>query len=360
MLAAISRTTLLDDVWRQDPTTVQLESLVASLLGHDDGLLVLSGTMGNQLALRAHLGAPPHSVVLDERSHLRNYEAGGLAHNSGGWPIFMRPSGGRQYVTLDEFRRAAVLDDEIHGAPTRVVSLENTLHGSVMPLEVCQEISSWAREHGILMHLDGARLWEAVAAQAAAGAWGGSLVEGMRTYGRCFDTVTVCFSKGLGAPIGSCLAGSKTFVKSARHIRKSLGGGMRQTGVIAAPAITAVHDTFFEGRLRRGQAVATEVGALWVSKGGKLVRPVETNMAWLDLSGRTEDESREMQARWNHAAEREGIQVRAADDCRVICHYQVCDEAIERLGRAMDAALGLTEDAGTKANGTMHKGTNGI
>ena len=342
MLSAISRTTLLDDVLRADPATNRLESLAASLLGHESGLFVLSGTMGNQLAVRSHLNSPPHSVLADARSHFLGWEAGGLASLSGAFPIPVQPSGGRAHLTLGDVQRAAVLDDDDHHAPTRVVALENTLHGAILPLAACEEIGAWARSEGLKTHLDGARLWDAVAAQAARGEYGGSLVAGMRAYGRCFDSVTVCFSKGLGAPLGSALVGGEAFVKKARHVRKSVGGGMRQTGVMAAPALTAVRETFFGGRLARAHELAKKVGSAWEAKGGRLVSPVETNMAWLDLKGETEDDGARMQAQLIEKAELEGIKVYGGERCRVVCHYQINDEAVGRLGRVMDAVLNPT------------------
>ena len=342
MLAAIGRTTLLDDVQGADPTTQRLEALAASLLGHEAGLLVLSGTMGNQLALRAHLGAPPHSVVADARSHLLGWEAGGLASLSGALAIPVHPQGDPRHLTLADVRRAAVLDDDLHYAPTKLVALENTLHGAVLPLAACRDICAWARAHGVKTHLDGARLWEAVAAQAAHGEHGGSLAAGMRAYGACFDSATVCFSKGLGAPLGSVLVGSAAFVRRARHVRKSVGGGMRQTGVIAAPAMTAVQETFFGGKLARGHALAVTVGKMWEAKGGRLVTPVETNMVWLDLEKGTEEDRKREQAQLMRAAETEGIQVYGGGKCRIVCHYQISDAAVERLGRVMDSILSPT------------------
>ena len=344
MLSAIAQTTLLDDVWRSDPTTNRLEALAASLFGHEAGLLVLSGTMGNQLALRSHLGAPPHSVVADARSHVLGWEAGGLASLCGAFPLPVAPSQGREHLVLDDVQSAAVLDDDVHHAPTRLVSLENTLHGAVLPLADCEEIGAWARAHGVITHLDGARLWEAVAAQTAHGEHDGSLAAGLRAYGRCVDSVTVCFSKGLGAPLGSVLVGSESFIKRARHVRKSLGGGMRQTGVIAAPALVAVRETFFGGQLLRAHELARRVGRLWEEKGGTLIRPVETNMVWLDLKGKMEGEGKKMQARLNLEAQRHGIQVRADPVCRIVCHYQISDEAVERLGNILQDMLDSTED----------------
>ncbi|MCJ1324009.1 hypothetical protein MMC10_000671 [Thelotrema lepadinum] len=340
MLSSLTYTTLLDDVLHADPTTNRLETSLASLLSHPAATLVSSGTMGNQLATRVHLSTPsphtnlagpPHSLLADARSHILSYEAGAVASLSGALPIGVNPetetSGGRQHLTLEDIKRHAVISDDEHFAPTALVCLENTIHGAIIPLSECRAITDWCRERGIRTHLDGARLWEAVAAQVAEGHYSGSLEDGMRAYGRCFDSVTVCFSKGLGAPIGSMLVGSEGFIKRARHVRKSWGGGMRQTGLIAAPAEVAVKETFFGGQLVRGHEVARRIGKMWTEKGGRLVRGVETNMVWIDL-GAWEG----MSGVWETETEREGLRVYGGTRGRVVVHYQVCEEAVGKLG----------------------------
>ena len=176
-----------------------------------------------------------------------------------------------------------MLSDDVHACPTRVISLENTLNGEILPLQDCQAISSWARKYGILMHLDGARLWEAVAAQVAAGEHGGDLVKGLQAYCACFDSVSLCFSKGLGAPIGSIIVGNEAFIKKARHVRKSIGGGLRQAGVVTAAARVAVDETFLGGNLVGSHERAREIARCWTERGGRLSQGVETNMVWFDL-----------------------------------------------------------------------------
>ncbi|KAL9008268.1 MAG: hypothetical protein Q9173_006590, partial [Seirophora scorigena] len=240
MLRAIANCTLLDDVFAEDPTTTSLESHIASLTNHPAALLVLSGTMGNQLCIRTHLLQPPHSLLADARSHIYEWEAGGIASLSGAFPISVRPSNAH-HLTLPDIVQHAVLPAaanptlNIHRAPTRLIVLENTLDGSILPLAVARAIAAWARAQSppIATHCDGARLWEAVAAGA------GSLHE----YAACFDSLSLCFSKGLGAPVGSVIVGSEAFIARARHVRKALGGGVRQAGVIAAPARVAVDET---------------------------------------------------------------------------------------------------------------------
>jgi len=278
MLYAIATTTLLDDVFQEDPTTLSLESHLASLTQHEAALLVMSGTMGNQIALRSHLTQPPHAVLCDIRSHILEYEAGGTASLCGALVKGVTPRNGA-YLTLEDVEKNTVLSDDVHACPTRVISLENTLAGTIMPLEEVRKISKFARDNDIKIHLDGARIWEAVVAGA------GSLPD----YTTLFDSVSLCFSKGLGAPIGSMVVGSKAFIKHGRWIRKSIGGGIRQAGVITAAARVAVDETFGRGpngeggKLKASHIRAKQIGEMWTKKGGRLAQPVETNMVWFDL-----------------------------------------------------------------------------
>lgn len=280
MLEAICQTTLLDDVFNEDPTTNDLQSYVAQRTKHEDALLVLSGTMGNQVAIRTHLTQPPHAVLCDHRSHIICYEAGGVSAWTGATVQTVIPKNG-VHLTLEDIQKHAVLDDDIHHCPTKLISLENTLGGMVMPLSEARRIVEWAHKNDIKVHLDGARLWEAVVSGA------GSLEE----YASLFDSVSLCFSKGLGAPIGSIIVGSQPFIKKAKWFRKSIGGGARQTGVFASAARIALDETFGKdshgqsGKLPATHAKAKRIAELWTSRGGKLEKPVHTNMVWLDLEG---------------------------------------------------------------------------
>ncbi|KAJ5646199.1 Aromatic amino acid beta-eliminating lyase/threonine aldolase [Penicillium lividum] len=315
MLNAICETTLLDDVFGEDPTTNDLQSYVAQRTKHEDSLLVLSGTMGNQVAIRSHLAQPPYSVLCDHRAHIICYEAGGVS----AWT-------GATVQTVD-IQKHSVLDDNIHHCPTKLISLENTLNGMVMPLDEARRIVEWAHANDIKVHLDGARLWEAVVSGA------GSLSD----YTSLFDSVSLCFSKGLGAPVGSILVGSSAFIKKARWFRKSIGGGARQTGVFASAARIALDETFgTDPQGKTGQLLATHVKAkhvadLWTSRGGKLELPVHTNMVWLDLeaSGVGPNDLAVI-------GEEKGLKLSGG---RVVVHYQVSDEAISRLEQVFDIAM---------------------
>ncbi|KAK4251273.1 pyridoxal phosphate-dependent transferase [Corynascus novoguineensis] len=339
MLAAIQSCTLLDDVFAEDQTTIDLENHCAALAGKEAGLFVLSGTMGNQLGLRSLLTQPPHGVVCDSRSHIVQYEAGGVSSLTGALVKPVMPKNG-VYLTLEDIRANVHLDDDVHTCPTRVISLENTLNGMIMPLDEVRRISAFAREHGLKMHCDGARLWEV----AASGA--GSLVD----FASCFDTVTLCFSKGLGAPIGSILLGSKEVIKHARWVRKSIGGGLRQSGVITAAARVAVDETFGKGPngegglLRNTHTLAKEVAKIWTDLGGKLIHPVHTNMIWLDLN-----DARCPESRFEELGKEAGLKLMGN---RLITHYQIYerrDVVIPKLASIFKAVFEGKTEAGTNS-----------
>lgn len=314
MLNAIAQCSLLDDVTMEDPTTNSLERFIADLTGKEDALLVLSGTMGNQVALRSHLTAPPQAILCDRRGHIIQYEAGGVASLSQAMVQPIDPKN-KKYITLEEVKEYSVLSEDVHACPTRVISLENTLNGTIMPLEEVRKISAFARGNGVIMHLDGARLWEAVAAGA------GTLKE----FCAEFDSVSLCFSKGLGAPIGSIIIGTKAFIKRSRWIRKSIGGGLRQAGIVAAPARVAVEETFLGGKLKQSHENAKRIEKMWINLGGKTSYPVDTNMVWLDLQGSGIELNRYIEA-----GQQYGLVVRGP---RLVIHYQIGEDAIRKLGQ---------------------------
>ncbi|KAI3331890.1 pyridoxal phosphate-dependent transferase [Xylariaceae sp. AK1471] len=343
MLTAIQTTTLLDDVFEEDSTTIELEAHVAALTGKEAGLFVLSGTMGNQIALRSLLTQPPHGVLCDSQSHIVKYEAGGVASLCGALLTAVRPRNGR-YLTLEDVQENVILSSDVHACPTRVISLENSLNGMVMPLDEVRRISAFARAHGILMHCDGARLWEVVAAGA------GSLTD----FCACFDTVSLCFSKGLGAPIGSIVVGSKPLIKQGRWVRKSIGGGLRQSGVVTAAARVAVDVTFGkdpngrDGLLKATHATARRVEEMWTKFGGRMAQPVETNMCWLDLESMCCSA-----ARFEQLGREAGLKLMGN---RLITHYQIGEEGIQKLAAvfqqvAQEKVAGVQPDKDGHATG---------
>lgn len=330
MLKAIAQTTLMDDVYQEDSTTNDFEKFMANLTGKEDSLLVMSGTMGNQIALRSLLTQPPHAVLCHYQSHILKSEAGGCSSLSQAHMQPCIPANG-QYLTLEDIQRDVDTRDNIHIAPTRVISLENTLAGVITPLEEVRRISTFARANNIKMHLDGARIWEAVAAGA------GSLVD----YLDCFDTAQMCFSKGLAAPVGSIIVGPKNTLQHCRWVRKSIGGGIRQAGIISSAARVAVEENFGNGpngeggRLRETHKKAKSIEKMWVDRGGAVSRPVNTNMVCLDLphSGITVD-------RIICVGREEGVKLFGG---RIVVHCQIADDAIVRLGNVFDRVLSSTE-----------------
>jgi len=218
-----------DDVYSEDPTVNKLQERVAELLGKEDALFVPSGTMSNEVAIKTHT-SPGQEVICEENCHIFNYEAGGPAFNS---LVQLRTLKGKYGVlNIDDVRRA-IRPDNIHLPQTALITLENTHNragGTIYPIENIKEIYSLVFPKGIPMHLDGARLLNAVVATGISA----------KEYSKYFDSVSLCFSKGLGAPVGSVLAGSKEFISKARKYRKVFGGGMRQVGVLAAACIYAL------------------------------------------------------------------------------------------------------------------------
>jgi len=229
MRRAMAAAEVGDDVYDEDPTVHRLQERVAALLGKEAALFVPSGTMSNQIAVRVHT-QPGDEILVEETCHILNYEAGGPAVLS---HVMCRPIRGRYGVLdVDDFEGMVRPANE-HYAQTRLVCLENTHNrggGRIFPLENIERICRWAQERGLRTHLDGARLLNAVVATGIPA----------DVYAAHFDTVSICFSKGLGAPVGSALAGPKELIARARRIRKVFGGGMRQAGVIAAAALYAL------------------------------------------------------------------------------------------------------------------------
>jgi threonine aldolase len=272
MRAAMQAAEVGDDVFHEDPSVNRLEEKVAALLGKEAALFVPSGTMSNQIGVKAHT-QPGDEMLCDVHCHVYNNEAGGPAALSG---VTCRTVEG-DFGVLD----VTQLDGKVRGANdhharTRLVCLENTHNkggGRVYPLEKTQAISAWARRNGLAMHLDGARLWNAVVATGIPA----------QTWGEPFDSVSVCFSKGLGAPVGSALAGPREYVARARRVRKLFGGGMRQAGVLAAAALYALeHHVERLAEDHRNARVLAQ--AIADTPGLRLTPPeVETNLVWFEV-----------------------------------------------------------------------------
>ena len=226
MREAMARAEVGDDVLGDDPTVIRLQQRTAEVLGKEAAVYVPSGTMSNLIGVRVHC-RPGDEMICEEGCHIFNYEQAGYAQLSG---IAARPVEGRLGVLQLEQLEGLIRPDNTHLVRTRLVCLENTHNrggGTIQPYDTVEKICGWAHANGLRTHLDGARLWHAaVATGIEASQWA-----------RHFDTVSVCFSKGLGAPVGSALAGPRELIAEAMRHRKVLGGGMRQSGVIAAAAL---------------------------------------------------------------------------------------------------------------------------
>ena len=272
MRAAMQAAEVGDDVFNEDPTVHRLQERVAALLGKEAALFVPSGTMSNQICVKAHT-QPGDELICDANCHIYNYEAGGPAVLSG---VTCRPIEGT-YGILDVSQlEGKVRPVNEHLVRTRLVCLENTHNrggGRIYPLDKVRAISAWARKHSLIMHLDGARLWNAVVATGIPPA----------EWCRYFDSVSVCFSKGLGAPVGSALAGPREFVAQCRFIRKRFGGGMRQAGVLAAAALYAIEHHI--DRLAEDHANARVLARAIADTPGQRLDPpdVQTNIVYFHI-----------------------------------------------------------------------------
>jgi threonine aldolase len=273
MRAAIAEADVGDDVIDIDPTVEELQNRTAEILGKEAAIYMASGTMTNQVALRVHC-SPGDEFICEANSHIYNYEQGAFAQLSG--LVAQTVEGDVGVLQLDQLRPLIRPDNE-HMVRTRLVCLENTHNrgaGRVQPYETVEQICSWAHEHGLRTHLDGARLFNAVAAtEIPAERWA-----------QHFDTVSVCFSKGLGAPVGSALAGSAESIAAARRHRKAFGGGMRQAGIIAAGALHALEHN--RERLRDDHDNAQLIAqAVRDTEGLQLVpEQVDTNIVIFDVA----------------------------------------------------------------------------
>jgi threonine aldolase len=327
MLAAMTSAAVGDDVFGEDPTINELEQRVSALFGKELGLFVPTGTMSNQIAVRIHC-RPQDEILLESTCHIYLWEAGGPAALSG---VTCRTLDGRHGLLDVSDLEGKVRPDDQHAVRTRLVCLENTHNrggGAIQPLETIAAISTWARGNGLAMHLDGARIWNAMAATGVPA----------REWGRHFDTVSVCFSKGLGTPVGSALLGPRDLIAHARRIRKLFGGGMRQAGFLAGACLYAL-DHHVE-RLAEDHANAQLIAAAIADVPGfSLVPPkVETNLVWFESSP-AHGTARQVADRLKAS----GVLVAAlgANVLRAVTHLDVdrraCEKAaaiIRELGRA--------------------------
>ncbi|WP_299757704.1 GntG family PLP-dependent aldolase [uncultured Pontibacter sp.] len=280
MLQAMFAAPVGDDVYGEDPTVNALEEKTAAMFGMEAGLFCPSGTMTNQIAIKVHT-QPLTEIICDVTAHIHQYEGGGIAFNSAASTALVH--GERGKMTPQQVEENIRPLDNIHFPETRLVALENSCNkggGSFYTLQEIAAISEVCKRHHLSLHLDGARVFNALAASGDAA----------KDYGLYFDSISVCLSKGLGAPVGSVLLGGKDFIKRARKIRKVMGGGMRQAGYLAAACLYALDHHV--DRLQEDHRKAKELEqALQQASYVDYVMPVETNIVIFKLNDSFRDDS---------------------------------------------------------------------
>ncbi len=322
MREAMARAEVGDDVYREDPTVNNLQEVVAELLGKEAGLFMPSGTMSNQVALKAACRGA--EAICEAGAHTFHHEMAGAAARSG---IQLVPVAGERGVLTWADVEPAIRPVADYFPRTGLICLENTHNsagGVVVPLEVMADVGAHARARGIPVHLDGARLWNAAVATGVR----------LSDYAACVDSVSVCFSKGLGAPVGSCLCGTREFVEEAIMVRRSFGGAMRQAGVLAAAALYAVEhnvERLAEDH-RRARVLAEGLAHLAVLA----IASPETNILMIDVVGEAFTA-----AALADLVKENGVLLHAVGPRRIraVTHLGLDDADVERALRAFEDAV---------------------
>ena len=315
MLDFMMKAPVGDDVFEEDPTVNELENFAASLFGFEAGLFCTSGTQTNQIALKVHT-QPGDEIICHEEAHIYRYEGGGMMINSQASPRFIRGNRGRIEPHLLEDQ---INPDDIHYPVTKVIAIEDTANrggGAIYDFNDILKIKAFCNQNQLKLHLDGARVFNALAENGI----------DPKTYGAPFDSISICLSKGLGAPVGSILLGSSDFIKKARRVRKYLGGGMRQAGIIAAGGLYALKNNI--DRLKIDHARAKELETFynaenWVDS----VLEVETNIVVVILKNHSKQESIVQQYADN------GVMLMAFGKgrLRLVTHLDISDSDIENV-----------------------------
>ena len=313
MLDAMFNAEVGDDVFREDPTVNKLQDLVSEMFGMEAALFCASGTMSNQIAIKCHT-QPGDEIICDKLSHVYIYEGGGIAFNSG---CQVKPINGNLGRIKAGQVREAINPIDIHKANSRLVSLENTANrggGSCYEMRDIQEIKEVCLENNLLLHLDGARLFNALIAKN----------ESPKEYGAIFNSISVCPSKGLGAPVGSVLLGNKDFIEKARRIRKVFGGGMRQAGYLAAAGIYALENNI--ERLALDHRHAQQIVAVLKEKDftGNMY-PVETNIIIFEVKGEYSAKSLAEKFKENEIL----VMAISPTQIRMVLHLDVSEEMVK-------------------------------
>jgi threonine aldolase len=327
MREAMAQAPVGDDVYGEDPTVNRLQEMAAALVGKEAGLFVASGTMGNLTAILAHCGRGDE-IILGDKAHTFLYEAGGISA-LGGVHSHQVPNQPDGSLLLEDLRNA-IRSDDAHFPPTRLIALENTHNrcgGVYLTAEYTGAVGDLAKQHDLSLHLDGARLFNAAVAQS---------VQAVDLASPA-NSVTFCLSKALCAPVGSILCGSKEFIHRAHRIRKQLGGGMRQAGVLAAAGIVALHsmvDRLADDHTRASRLASglREITGVVLDPGSPM-----TNMVFLSIS----EEIPLNASQTAHQLEAYGVRVGVVAErrFRLVTHYWIDDAAVERAIQAFREVL---------------------
>lgn len=325
MVQAAMKSSIGDSVYKEDVDTVRLEQTVSQLAGKEAGLFCVSGTLSNQVALRTHLMQPPYSILCDYRAHVYTCESAGLAILSQAMVIPVMPCNG-SYLTVEDIASRFIPDDgDIHCAPTRVVSLEQTLNGIVTPYDELVRISSWCRENGLLLHCDGARIWNACVATGLA----------LDRYCELFDSMSICLSKSIGAPMGSILVGSKDFIKKANHFKKQQGGGIRQAGMMSRMALVALNGDW-KSRIQYSHDIASDFAQFCIDNGVPLQSSPDSSFIFLDLQKAKMDPKILVENGIKY-----GVKLMGA---RIAFHYQISQETLRSVKLAVIDTFNYAKD----------------
>ncbi len=308
MREAMASAEVGDDVYGDDPTVNRLEETLAEQAGFERGLFLPSGTQSNLVALMTHC-ARGEEYLVGQEAHTYRYEGGGAAVLGSIQP---QPLENSADGTIDiELLRLAIKPDDSHFAITRLIALENTIGGKVLPDAYVQSVAALARQHGLGMHLDGARAFNAAIATSRS----------IKDICAAYDSVSLCLSKGLGTPAGSVLLGSVPFIERARRWRKMLGGGMRQAGVLAAAGLYALEHHV--ERLAEDHANARLLAEGLSSIAGLKVVPPQTNMVFIDLGSANAEEFKSYMTQ-------HGIKCNAYQSTRLVTHLGIDRTSVER------------------------------
>jgi len=325
MREVMARAEVGDDVFGEDPSINQLQTHVAGLLGREAGLFVPSGSMANQVSIKAHT-QPGDEIICERGAHVYNYESGGPSFLSG---VQVLPLDGIHGMITAEQIESAIRPKNVHHPITRLICLENTHNragGTVFPIDEIRSIRKMADQYKLHMHLDGARLWNASIATDIP----------LHEYAQYFDSVVVCFSKGLGAPVGSMITGSSDFIRTAHRYRKMFGGAMRQAGVLAAAALHAVQNHYVRMKEdhENAQILARAIDAI---PGLEVdLESVQTNIVFFDV-----DPSFGTAGKVAERLKEKGVLVIAtsASRIRVVTHLDVSREQVEEAAQIFRTVL---------------------